>query len=132
MNQNQPTVAISSDLDTERFLKGLLIDVDDVLLDDLTIHREMESTDGMAGEPATLAVVVTAGTIAMSAFLRLVERRLEQMHQREEMKIVAEGFARDSQLGGILADIAKKHADVSISFGIAKEAWLARPANKDQ
>lgn len=120
---DEPRIGISLGEETEGFLQELLDTVDDDTLDNLKIDRELKHSEGLAGEPITTGVIITGGTIILSAVLRLIERHLEQRHQHRTMKIVAEGFDTHPKLGSTLADIAKKNADVSISYGIAKEAW---------
>ena len=120
---DEPKIGISVGDDTEKLLQELLKEIDDVMLDDLEIDRELENSEGLAGEPITVGAVIAGGTIVLAAVLRLIERHLEHRQQRKTMQIVAEGFAAHPLLGTILADIAKKNADVSISYGIAKEAW---------
>ena len=120
---NGPKIGIALGTETEPFLKDLLREVDDSMLDELEVHRELESSEGLNGEPITTGVIITGTAIIISALLRLIERRMEHSHQHKTMKIVAEGFESHPDLGTVLADIAKKNADVSISYGIATEAW---------
>ena len=120
---DEPRIGISLGEDTEKFLQDVLSEVDD---DDLHVGRELEDSEGLAGEPITLGVVICGSTVILSAVLRIIERRLEHTQQRKAMKMVAEGFQSHPELGKLLAQIAKKNADVSIKYGIAKEAWAPK------
>jgi hypothetical protein len=126
INVEEPKIGISVGDDTEKLLGELLRLVDDKMLDDLEIDRVLEDSKGLTGEPITIGAVISGSAIALSAVLRLIERHLEHTQQRKIMEIVAEGFTSDHQLGNALTQIAKKNADVSISYGIAKEAWTIR------
>lgn len=127
----EPRIGISIGDETEGLLQALLGRIDDDTLDSLEIDRSLKESKGLAGEPITVGAVIAGGTIVLSAVLRLIERYLEQSQQRRTMRIVAEGFAAHPDLAMILADVAKKYADVSISFGVAKEAWgKAEPKGK--
>lgn len=117
-------IGISKADDTNNFLAELLQDLDPSVLKELTIERDLDTSEGLAGEPITIGAVVGGGTVLISAMLRVLERHLEHNQQRVMIKIVAEGFDRDPKLGTELAKLANKYADVSIKYGIAKEAWL--------
>ncbi|UEM08426.1 hypothetical protein J4G43_026920 [Bradyrhizobium barranii subsp. barranii] len=120
---DEPRIGISLGEDTERLLQDVLGEVDD---DDLYIERELEESEGLAGEPITFGVIIGGSAVVLSAVLRLIERRLEHKRQWKAMKMVAEGFQSHPELGKLLAQIAKKNADVSITYGIAKEAWASK------
>lgn len=122
---DESRIGLSLGQDTERIVQEILGEVDD---DALHIERELEDSTGLAGEPITIGVVIGGGTVVLSAVLRLIERRLEHAQQWKTMKIVAEGFQSNPELGKVLAQIAKKNADVSIRYGIAKEAWASKRA----
>ncbi len=122
----EPKICISFGEETETLLQELLDEIDDDMLDNLSIDRKLKESEGLAGEPITTGAIITAGTVVLSAILRLIERYLEEKRQHRDMKIVAEGFKTHPDLGAMLADIAKKNADVSISHGIAEEAWTNR------
>ncbi len=116
-------IAITSGDDTEYLLQDLLKEIDDENLDNLQIAREIEKSKGLAGEPITTGAIITGSVIVLSVLLRLIERVLEQQHQYKTMKIVAEGFDSHPELGKILAEMAKKNSEVSISYGLAKIEW---------
>lgn len=110
--------------DTEVLLQEILEQLEeDELLGEINVTRELEDSDGLAGEPITIGVVVFGGVAALSAILRVVERWLEHKHQKELLKVVAEGFERSPELANELIKLMKKYADVSLSYGIAEEAW---------
>jgi len=119
----QLKIGISLGDSTDNFLEGLFEQIDDQVLDELQVERELQSSYGLAGEPITVGAVITGGTVVISAVLRLIERYLEHKQQLKMATLVAEGFAAQPELGAILAEIAKKNAEVSIRYGIAREAW---------
>ena len=120
---NKAAIGIAAGDSTEKIFDELLAEIDDETLDQLDITRELEPSEGLAGEPVTIGVLITGGAVVVSAVLRIIERRMEYNRQMAQMKIVAENFQLNPELGKILAEIAKKYADVSISQGLAKEAW---------
>lgn len=120
---NDPRIGISLGDDTEKLLKGVLDEVGDTVLNELEIERQLEHSEGLAGEPITIGVVLTGSAFVLSAVLRVIERKLEHDHQLKMMKIVAEGFKKHPKLGNTLAAVAKKNAEVAISYGIAEESW---------
>jgi hypothetical protein len=120
-----PRLGLSVGDDTEEMLQAILAGLSDAELDELKIERTLEKSDGLAGEPVTIGAVITGSAILISAVLRLVERHLETRRQDRALKLVAEGFREDPELGRQLAELAKKHADVAIAQGIAKGAWEA-------
>lgn len=127
---NEFRIEISAGADTEDQLADILAGLDRETLAGLSVERELAPTTGLTGEPITISAVIGGAAIVISALLRVIERRLEHEHQLRTLKIVAEGFDRDPKLGEQLAGIAKKYADVSISYGIAKESWATQAARK--
>ena len=111
---------------TADFLRDALNDLPNDTLDQLQIDYELESSDGLAGEPILIGALITGSTIAISAFVRLLERKMENNRQEKQLDIVAEGFRESPELGELLADLAKGHSKISISHGIAKEAWESK------
>lgn len=111
--------------DTTAEMREMLAEMDDATLDGLDVEWEEPQSPGLAGEPISASVVLAGGAIAMAALLRLIERRMEHLQQREMMRIVAEGFDKHPELGARLGAMADAYSQVSISYGLAKEAWPA-------
>jgi hypothetical protein len=120
---DEPKIGISMVGETNKLLADVLGALNPSELKELTIDRDLEDSEGLAGEPITIGAVIAGGTVVISAVLRLLERHLEHNQQRAMAKLVAENFDRDPKLVAELAMLAKKYADVSIKYGVAKEAW---------
>jgi hypothetical protein len=117
------TLDISVGESTEELIQFVTKDIDDSMLDEIEIDREVRKPDALASEPITTAVMVTLSTVAASAVLRLVERWLENRRQTDTLKIVASGFSVSDNAGKQLASLAVKHSNVSVSYGLAQESW---------
>jgi hypothetical protein len=61
---------------------------------------------------------MTLTPVAVIAVARLLEKWLEARRQREQMNLVIQAFGVSSEAGEALAQVAQKHSDVSISFGM--------------
>jgi hypothetical protein len=109
--------------DTTALMRDVLADMDDATLDNLDVDWEPPQSPGLAGEPVSASVVLAGAAMAIAALLRLIERRMEHLQQREMMRIVAEGFDKHPKLGAQLEGMAKTYSQISISYGLAKEAW---------
>lgn len=118
-----PCLRISFGDNTTARMREILDEMDDATLDDLDVEWEPPESPGLAGEPISASIILAGSAMAISALLRLIERRMEHLHQREVMRIVAEGFEQHPDLGAQLGDISKNYSQVSISYGIAKEGW---------
>ncbi len=114
---------ISANEHTEEVIQYILDGLSDNEVDALQIDRQVQKPDGLASEPVTTAVLITLGTVAASAVLRLLERWLENQRQLEQLRLVADGFTQSDEAGKQLAALAAKNSTVAASYGIAMESW---------
>jgi|SRR5690606_6134054 len=110
---------------TSAYMRDVLAEIDDTTLDDLDVEWEPPESPGLAGEPISASIVLAGSSMAIAALLRVIERRMEHLQQREMMRIVADGFDKHPDLGKRLEEMAKTYSRVSISHGLAEQAWLS-------
>jgi len=118
-----PRLYISFGDNTTAVMRDVLAEMDDTTLDDLGVEWEPPQSPGLAGEPISASIILAGSAMAIAAVLRLIERRMEHQQQREMLRMVAEGFDKHPELGKQLGEMAKTYSQVSISYGLAKEAW---------
>ena len=104
-------------------MRDVLGEIDDTTLDDLDVQWEPPQSAGLAGEPISASVILAGSAMAIAAVLRVIERQMEHRRQQEMMRVVAEGFDKHPELGRQLGELAKSYSQISISYGLAKEAW---------
>jgi len=110
---------------TEELLQYVLDGLDQDLIDQMSVDRDLEEMSGLASEPITTAVTITVATTSILAITRLIERWLEHKRQLDTLRIVADGFRQSDEVGKSLASLAAKHSAVSISYGLMKEPGKA-------
>lgn len=114
--------------ETEDLVRYVTGELDDTTLDELEIDRKPAESHGLANELITSAVIITLGTATVSVVARLIERWLEIRRQTDVLKIVAAGFAQSDEAGRALADLAKKHSEVSVAYGTVPVSWTGGDA----
>jgi hypothetical protein len=130
MGQFRLTFLVGNDTTNE--MSEAFGELEESLLDELEVTWEEPKSVGVANEPISAYVIVVGGAIAVAALLRVIERRMQHLQERETMRIVAEGFEKDAQLGKQLSDLAKAYSKVAVSYGLAKEAWPPANSSKQQ
>lgn len=115
------TIRIEAGDQTENLIQFVTKELDDATLDEIEINREVAKPSGLVSEPITIAVTVALGTAAIAAVTRLVERWLENNRQLKTLSIVAD--APSDEARKLLTGLAEKHAQVSVSYKLAKESW---------
>jgi hypothetical protein len=115
------TLKIEAGDQTEDFIQCVTSGLDDATLDKIDINRELAKPSSLASEPITIGVTVTLGTAAIAAVTRLVERWLESQRQLKTLRIVVD--APTDEAKKLLTGLAEKHAQVSLSYSLAKESW---------
>jgi hypothetical protein len=115
------TLKIEAGDQTEDLIQYVTRRLDDATLDEIDINRELAKPSSLASEPITIGVTVALGTAAIAAVTRLVERWLESQRQLETLRIVVD--APTDEAKKLLTGLAEKHAQVSLSYSLAKESW---------
>jgi hypothetical protein len=112
------TLRIEAGQRTEEVVGFVLNNLSDEALDEVDIVREKAADEGLVSEPITVAAVITLTATGVLAITRLIELYMEHNRQISTLQIVANGFSQSSEAGRSLAELAKAHAQVSVSFGI--------------
>ncbi len=112
-----PRVLIDAGDQTEELAQFIAKALDDETLDGIQFDRELAENEGLASEPITTAVVLTLSSIAAAAVVRLIERWLENKRQDSNLKLVLDAFFRSDEAGKAAAQLALRHADISITYG---------------
>ena len=103
---------------TEDLVAFITNELPDEVLDETEIEREHAKDFQVASEPITVGVLMTLTPLAVISVARLVEKWLESRRQQEQIKLAIQAFGVSDEAGKAIAQIAQKHADVSISYGM--------------
>lgn len=106
--------------------------LDDDMLDGVEIYRDMERRDDLASEPVTIGIAIGLSTAAVVAVGRIIERWIEKRRQRENVELVIEAYKLAPEAGRIIAGLAMKHAEVSVSYSLSSATPSTDPANLEE
>jgi len=112
-----PKVLIDAADHTEELAQFIAHGLDDETLDGIQFDRQLAETEGLASEPITMAVVLTLSPIAAAVVVRLIERWLENRRQKGALRLVLEAFSKSDEAGKAVAQLAERHAKISIIHG---------------
>lgn len=112
-----PRLLIDAGHSTEELAQFIAHRLDDETLDEIKFERKLAETEGLASEPITTTLVLTLSPIAAAVVVRLMERWLEINRQERNLKLVLDGFSVSDEAGKAAAQVALRHADVSITHG---------------
>lgn len=112
---------------TEEVTQFLLENLDSATVDTISVSRDFEVTTGLASEPITSVVLISGSIAVVLGIIRLIERYLETQRQITTLTLVANGFSQSDEAGIQLAALAKKHAEVAISYDLLKIAPTKQP-----
>lgn len=107
---------------TEKVLKSILKEIDDDMLDEIAIDRKIETPEGLASEPITIAVTVTASSVLIIHITRLIERWLESRRQADARKMLITASNISKEALEAMKELEEKHADVAISYQLSKQS----------
>lgn len=96
--------------------------------DKLEVDWDPPESPGIAGEPISAGIMLAGSAMIIAAVLRVIERRMEHIQQREILREVIKGIEKNPDATAELNDLAKKFSDVSISFGLVKGVWPRPPS----
>jgi hypothetical protein len=106
--------------DTEDLISFVANELPPELLDAMEIERIHAEDIQVASEPITVGALISLTSVAAIAVTRLLEKWIENRREREHMNLVVRAFGVSDEAGRALAELARKHADVSISYGVQK------------
>lgn len=119
MEQN--LISFSCGAETEDILQAFLAEISDETLSEIEIEREIADTSGLASEPITIAITLTASSVVIVHLTRLLERWLENRRREKSEKLLITAFQTSTEAGNALLELQKKHGDVSISYTLSQE-----------
>src|SRR5579863_2707723 len=88
--------------DTEKLIQDVLKNLTVEQLDAIDLRREYDKSTDFAGEPLTIAAVVTISIGVTVAVTRLIERWMEKHRQIEQFRIIAEVYKDSTEAGAAL------------------------------
>lgn len=103
----------------EDIISNITSNLNDSMLDEIEIHRDMAKPGALASEPITVAVTIMCSNAMLYHIFRLIEQYMENKRQIENLRIVANGFSHSDEAGRQLALIAQKHAKISVIYGLS-------------
>lgn len=109
-------IRISAGEQTEEILQFVLGGMGESALDSIGVEREHPTSEGLASEPVSTAVVLTLTSGAILAVTRLKERWIEARRQIGQCRVVVQAFNVSEEAGQALTALAEKHAELSVSF----------------
>lgn len=117
INRHEDVLTLAAGELSEDLISFVAAELDDEMLDGVDIHRVMERRDDLASEPITISIVLGLSTAAaVAAVGRIVERWIEKKRQLEHLKVIMEAYKVGPEAAQILAELARAHAEVSISY----------------
>jgi hypothetical protein len=108
-------------VETESLLKFVLDELDDTSIDAIEVDRKIDQPRGLASEPITLAVTITASSVLIVHVTRLIERWLETRRQEQAGILLIEAFKISNEAGQALKELGIKHTDVSIAYPLSQQ-----------
>jgi hypothetical protein len=117
--EHENVLLLSSDELTEDLIRYFATELDDDTLDQMDVLRHLVRRDDLASEPVTACVLIGLGGTAVVVVGRMIERWIEMRRQAEHLAVVVEGFRVSDEAGRTLADLAARHAEVSIEYTLA-------------
>jgi hypothetical protein len=112
-------IALLSDLETESLVNFIFQNLPDDVVDQIDLTRLSPEAGGVAREPVTTAAILTFGSVLSVQIFRLIEKWMEQKRQQQAVTLIYEASKNgDSEAVKVLADLEKRHTDLSIKFGI--------------
>jgi hypothetical protein len=114
------TIRIEAGRETEELIQFMLDKLGEEGKD-IDVEREQASASGVASEPITTACVVSGlGLAGILALARVIEKWLENGRQRDALELVLDGFSESGDAGNAMAELAAKHKEIAIRYGIPK------------
>lgn len=112
-------VALLSGVETESLVNFIFQNLPDDVVDQIELTRVSPESGGIAREAVTTAAILTFGSVLSVPIFRLIEKWMEQRRQQQAVALIYEASkSGDGEAAKVLADLEKKHTDLSIRFGI--------------
>ena len=116
-----PELCLVAGDETEALVQFITTQLDDDMLDELDVQRDIVSTTNLVSEPITTGVALATASVAcMGLVARLIERWLERSRQKEQLTILASTLLQNTEAGKVLAAVVEKHADVSLKYELSE------------
>ena len=115
------SISLDYGTETESLLKFVLNEMDDASIDAIEVDRKLDKPKGLASEPITIAVTITASSVLIVHVTRLIERWLENRRQDKARKLLIEAFNVSNEAGQALKELEIKHTDVSIAYPLSQQ-----------
>jgi hypothetical protein len=115
---NMNIVKLEAGLQTEELWQFIIENLNDSELDAIDVEREYAPAEGLANEPITTAIVLTLSTTALLTLGRIIEKWIENKRQEQHIRAVLKGFKESDDAGRAMLELAKRHGNISITFGI--------------
>jgi hypothetical protein len=102
--------------DTDALVSFIFRQLPDAQVDQIGLDRIAGQGGGVARELITTAAVLSFSSALALPIFRLVERWMEQERQKRAMKLIYEAARETPQALEILAELEKKHTEVSVQY----------------
>jgi len=117
MSHRDEVLAIAAGEDTEAIVNSIFKALPNDIVDEVALERISETSDGVARELITTAAVLTFSSAVAAKIFSLLERYMEERRQRAATELIYQAAKDNPTVLKILAELEKKHADVSVKIG---------------
>lgn len=118
--------------DLEDLLQFITHELSDEELDDLELEREQAPTSGFAGEPATIAAVITVSVSLTIAVTRLIERWLEKKSEEKQISLLIHAFTISPEAGAAVLALGQKYSDIALKMGLTNRSDLGNSTEHEK
>ncbi|MED5803355.1 hypothetical protein VX037_20225, partial [Gordonia sp. Z-3] len=115
MTGDRNIIEINAGSLTEDLISYVTGELEDDVLDEVEVGRELDRPDHYASEPITIAAILIGTTAAIVQIGRLLERWTEMSRQKSQVNLVIKAYTVSPEAGKAVENVVAKHAEVVTS-----------------